>query len=316
VIYNGLGTVAGARISGRVLEDKGAGPAKSGESRWRKLRRTLGELESDEIADAQLELSVLGKTHAVRADKEGLFTLDLKGPLAAGAHEVGAKLISPARAASVEAGRLLVYAKKPGVAVLSDIDDTVLQTGVTNKAKMLKRVLLSNAHDLKTYAGAPALYLVWAKRGYPIVFVSGSPINLYSRLREFFSLRGFPTAAVLLKNLGVSKGSDSLFDQKEYKLRRIKEVRGLLPGYRLLMVGDTGEKDPEIYSAARVASPRGVTEILIHRVTKEEPTSARFRGQTVFDDYRELARALHKRKALSAAELKTVSAEDGEAAAP
>lgn len=307
VIYNGIGTSASARLWGRVIEDEGKGAPSPGEGKWRKLKRSLSELESDEIAHASLELRVLGRKHPLRADKEGLFLLELKGPLPVGEHEVDAVLPGK-RPFSVEKARLRVLPVKPGIAILSDIDDTVLQTGVTNKARMLKKVLFSNAHDLKTYPGAPALYQAWARRGYPIVFVSGSPVNLYSRLRAFLALRGFPSAALLLKNLGAGKGSDSLFDQKAYKLRRILEVQALLPGYRFLLVGDSGEKDPEIYSIVRDRDRARVVEILIHRVTDEAPTLGRFHGELLFPSYVELARQLAKRGALTRKELSEVEA--------
>jgi phosphatidate phosphatase APP1 len=312
VIYNGIGTVASARLWGRVLEDPGKGAPTAGESKWRKLKRSLSELESDEIAHASLSIEVLGKKHPLKADGEGLFQLDLKGPLPVGEHEVSATLAGK-RPFSVEKGRLRVVPAAPGIAILSDIDDTVLQTGVTDKAKMLKKVLFSNAHDLQTYPGAAALYQVWQRRGYPIVFVSGSPVNLYSRLQQFFALRGFPPAPLLLKNLGGGKGSDSLFDQKGYKLRRILEVQALLPGYRFILVGDTGEKDPEIYSIIRDRDRKRVVEILIHRVTKEAASLGRFHGERVFDSYLELARLLHKSRALDKKELDAIEAAAGPA---
>ncbi len=290
-----------------MFEDEGKGEPSPAESKWKKLKRSLSELESDELANAALKLEVLGKKHALRSDKEGLFLLELKGPLPVGEHEVKAEL-EGGRPFSVEKGLLKVVPAKAGVAILSDIDDTVLETGVTNKARMLKKVLFSNAHDLRTFPGAAALYQAWARRGYPLVFVSGSPVNLYSRLRAFFALRGFPPAPLLLKNLGAGKGSDSLFDQKGYKLRRILEVQALLPGYRFILVGDSGEKDPEIYSIIRDRDRKRVVEILIRRVTKEDPGLARFHGELVFDSYPALARELRKRGALSAKELAAVEA--------
>jgi phosphatidate phosphatase APP1 len=308
VIYNGLGTPAGARVWGRAFADKEPGAATPSESKWRKLRRTLNELESEELRHAELELKVLGRSYPVKADSEGLFRVDLKGPLAEGSHRVEAKLKVPARAFRVEEGKLLVWPKRPGVAVLSDIDDTVLQTGVTDKLQMIKRVLFSNAHDLKTFDQAPALFQAWSKRGYPVVFVSGSPVNLYTRLTQFFSLRGFPTPVLLLKNLGLERGADSLTDQRAYKLRRIREVLELLPGYKLLLVGDSGEKDPEIYSALRQGNKGIVLEIMIHRVTREEKIATRFAGQLVFDTYSDLAKELRRLGRLTPADVKAMQA--------
>lgn len=89
-------------------------------------------------------------------------------------------------------------------------------------------------------------------------------------------------------------------EQIEYKLRRIAEAMALLPGYRLILVGDSGEKDPEIYR--RVASKhRGlVLATFIHRVTDEPSTSARFKGQRLIARYAEAARALAALKLLPA----------------
>ena len=302
VIYNGFGTESGARVWGRALYDPGLGPAQPDESKWHKVKRSLGELDSDELRDASVTVKVLGKSYPVRADHEGLFRLDLPGPLPAGSHDVDAR-VEHKPGYRTEAGRLLIFPRKPGVAVISDIDDTILQTGVADKAALIRKVLTSNAHDLRTFPQAPALYRVWAQRGYPIVFVSGSPKNLYSRLTRFLSLRGFPTAALLLKHLGLEKGTDSLFETHRYKLRRIREVRELLPGYRLLLVGDSGEKDPETYAEVCRQDAKAVLAVMIHRVTKEPAISRRFTGQLVFESYDELGRALSRRGLLTAMEL-------------
>jgi phosphatidate phosphatase APP1 len=126
----------------------------------------------------------------------------------------------------------------------------------------------------------------------PIAFVSGSPINLYPRLQQFFALQKFPAAPLLLKNLGVAEDADALFDQRDYKLKRIAEAQRLWPGYRLILVGDSGEQDPEIYAEVQRRNPKAVAAILIHRVTDEAPAAPRFRGQIVFARYAEAARAL------------------------
>lgn len=315
VIYNGIGTTAAARLWGRVLEDKGPGAVAAGESKLRKLQRSWHELESDEIEHAQLSVRVLGRAYPVRADDEGLFELELRGPLPPGSHPVDAAMSD--RPFRVERGQLLVWPARPGVAVVSDIDDTVLQTGVGNKVRMMKRVLFSNALDLKTFEGAPELYRCWRRRGYPLIFVSGSPVNLYSRLTQFLTVHGFPEAALLLKNLGAGKGADALTEQQEYKLRRVRQVQALLPGYRLLLVGDSGEKDPEVYAEVRRADEKGVAGIFIHRVTADRPDSPRLRGELLFNDYPSLARELGKRRALTAAEVKqVVGATAAPAAAP
>jgi phosphatidate phosphatase APP1 len=234
----------------------------------------------------------------VTSDEEGLFRLDLPGPLPVGRHPVKATLHDDERRFRVAPASLQVFAAKPGVAVISDIDDTVLDSQVRSKRKLVWKVLTSNARKLKTFAGAPELYRALAKKGYPIVFVSGSPINLYTRLRRFFGLRGFPAAPLMLKNLGRGEGSDSLLEQQAYKLKRIDEVAALLPGYRLILIGDSGEKDPEIYARAAKKRPKQVKAILIHDVTGEKQSASRFRGQLLFKRYARAAGQLRKQALL------------------
>ena len=287
---------------GRVVVDPGLAPPGKEEGKLAKLRRTIAVMESDELPRAKVELSVLGRRVRATADDEGFFTLDLAGPLKQGNHRVNARLLGKSRKYRAPPGRLLIWPRKPGIAVISDIDDTVLQTGVTSKARMLRKVLFSNAHDLNSYSNAPSLYRVWAGRGYPVVYVSGSPFNLYPRIIGFMRLKGFPQSPLFLKNFG----TDSLTEQVAYKLSRIGQAMALLPGYRFILVGDSGEKDPEVYRQVQGLHPKQVMATLIHRVTNEDMTSLRFKGQLLFNFYSGLARVLKEKGLLNAKELKIV----------
>jgi phosphatidate phosphatase APP1 len=301
VIFNGLGTPARARIWGRVLEDKGHGKARVSESWYRKMRRNLSALESDEIPNARLKLKVLGRSYPLQADREGMFSLELSEGLTVGDHKVTASLRGK-RSYRVEPGRLLIWPQKPGLLVISDIDDTVLDTGVTSKWKLVKRVLVRSSRDLRSFDHCPALYRAWSRRGAALVFVSGSPVNLYPQLEHFLSLHRFPAAPLLLKKLG----RDPLTEQVAYKLRQIELALGLLPGYRLILVGDSGEKDPEIYREVTRRHKKRVLLAAIHRVTDEEAGAARFSGQLLFKNYNKLARELKRRDLLTDGEYRAI----------
>ncbi|MCA9666402.1 MAG: DUF2183 domain-containing protein, partial [Myxococcales bacterium] len=212
LIYDGIGTTRRARVWGRVLEDEGLDNPRPNESRWRRFRRSIKLLESDELPYARVELTILGKTYRVRADKEGLFAVDVPGPLPVGSHRVSGRALGlerRRRQRSID-GRLLVYPAAPRTLVISDIDDTVLQTGVKRKLRMVWKTITSNFYKLKTYRGAPALYQRLRKRGAAISFVSGSPINLYPRLRGFLALKRFPRGPLLLKNIGTDKLTEQI----------------------------------------------------------------------------------------------------------
>jgi len=298
LIYNGIGTTAGARLWGRVIEHPDIAPPAKGEGRLKKAWRTIKVMETDEVPKARVQIEVLGRKLLTTTDEEGFFKVDVKGPIKVGRHRVMGKCLRLGPTPAVAPGELHVLPSKPGVAVLSDMDDTLLRTGVANKARMIKRVLLSNFHDLRAFNHAPALYKVWAARGYPLVFVSGSPFNLYARLSAFLRGQGLPPSPIRLKDFG----TDALTEQVAYKIKRIYEVMALLPGYRFILVGDSGEKDPEIYRAVRAKMPKAVMITLIHRVSNERMDSPRFKGQLLFNFYSSLARKLEDQGMLTAQE--------------
>jgi len=303
-IYDGFGTPLQARVWGRVLEDEGQPPPRAGDGWYRKLKRNVKALESDELPRAVVQIQVLDRKQRVVADDEGLFEVQLKGPLPQGTHAVSAQFVADRKGKQhrfrVEGGKLMVWPAS-GLAVISDIDDTVLRTGVGNKLKMARRVMTTSALDLETYPGAPALYRAWHRRGYPIVFVSGSPVNLYLKLSAFLAHRKFPRAPLMLKDFGLK----DLTEQKAYKLGQIARVVQLLPGYCFILVGDDGEQDPTIYEEVGRRYKGKVELVLIHHVA-DRPVLG---GQLRFSSYAEAARQLRQRKKIDDAELKQVEQE-------
>jgi len=70
----------------------------------------------------------------------------------------------------------------------------------------------------------------------------------------------------------------SLMESPErYKPPVIEELLRQFPKRRFVLVGDSGEKDPEIYGALARKHPSQVIQIFIRDVTGEPPDSARYR---------------------------------------
>lgn len=289
VVYHGIGTTAGAWLSGRTLQDEGLAPAKKSESSGAKAWRLLQSLESDEVEGVQLEIAVAGVKVRVKSDDEGLFDVHMPGPLPVGTHPVKVVVEGHKRWRALP-GSLAVFPARAATIVISDFDDTVVATNVTSKIKMIKGLLTSNFHDLKPFIGAPALYRQLRRKGWPLAFVSGSPINLHLRLERFLRANRFPVAPLLLKRLGTKQTDDALFAHEGYKIKQIERLMRLLPGYRLVLFGDSGERDPEVYRAIVKRYPGRVDGVFIHNVTASAATDPRFAGQRLFSDYRKLAK--------------------------
>lgn len=162
-----------------------------------------------------------------------------------------------------------------GLSVVSDIDDTVKVTGVGDKKQVLESTFL---REFQAVPGMAALYAKWAAKGVRFHYVSSSPWQLYPALAKFLEGAGFPEGSFHLK-LFRPKDSTffSLFASPEAsKLAVLEPLVETFPRRRFVLVGDSGEKDPEIYGALARKYPAQIERILIRNVSKEPPTSERF----------------------------------------
>lgn len=283
VPYAGFGTLERLVLSGRVLEAKSI--ARSSETdTWRtSLRAMLRRLETDEIPGARVRARFGESAIEVVADAEGYFHVDL---IPSGYveptrvwHDVELELLDPVPAQGPPppaTGRVLVPPPSARFGVISDIDDTVIWTNVTDKLRMLKIVFLENARSRLPFEGVAALYKAFqggagGAEGNPIFYVSGSPWNLYDLLVEIFEIHGIPEGPIRLRDFGTSPDSLLHMDTKAYKLAQIRTIMGLYPSLPFLLIGDSGEQDPEIYRAVVAEFPGRVPAVYIRntKTTRE-----------------------------------------------
>ena len=233
--YAGYGTRRKALVRGRVLEDEGIGPAAAGDRRWRNFAAFLRRMESDEVPFARVRIH--GKT--LQADREGYFGAALAGRYEPGWNEVPVELAD--RPGVKARARVLVPSPAARFGVVSDIDDTVVYSHVTRKLRMLLTVALSNARTRKPFAGVAAFYQALHRGVNPFFYVSKSPWNLYAPLVEMLDHQGLPAGPLLLRDFGWRM-------EKRHKEAAIAAILDTYPGLPFVLVGDSGEKDPEIYA--------------------------------------------------------------------
>jgi phosphatidate phosphatase APP1 len=155
---------------------------------------------------------------------------------------------------------------------------------VANKPHLLWNTLTRNAAQLEPVPGANKAYQAAEAAGVGAFFyLSGSPLQLHDRISKYLERERFPAGVILLKNLG----DDPLFTQLDYKVGRLEKLLATVPNLRFILIGDTGEKDPEIYAAIRDKHPERVAAIIIRRAPgADHGPPSRFTGMTVVDDYR------------------------------
>jgi phosphatidate phosphatase APP1 len=295
VPYRGYGNSRKIFLKGRVLKNKNVGLSTAEDSAWKNLRNVWKRFESDEVPGARLLASINGVSEEVTADEEGYFTISLQTSAPSAEeylwHPVDLELLSPVNAAPGairETGLVMIPPKGAKFGVISDMDDTVLQSDATNFLRMVKNVALGNARTRMPFKGVAAFYQALheedGKPTNPLFYVSSSPWNLYDLLMEFFHLQNIPVGPLMLRDWGTSR-SGLPHKHREHKLDSIRHIMELLPNLPFLLIGDSGQKDPEIYHEILSLYPKRIMAIYIRNVSRDlkRPAAIRELAKKVID---------------------------------
>ena len=276
--YLGFGNANKLWIKGRVLDEASFREQTGQDSSWSNLVALYHRLESDEVAGARVVAHFDGRTWETVTDSGGYFEFEVipGAPLAGGSHRVELELPeskggdgAPIRA-SCEA---FVPAASARFGIISDIDDTVLWTNVTNKLNMALMLARTNAHTRKPFKGVAAFYRALrdgagGNEDNPLFYVSSSPWHLFGFLVDFLRLQGIPVGPLLLRDLGLR----DVFkppNHGDHKLGKIELILSFYPGMQFVLIGDSGEKDPEIYAEVVRRHPQAVRMIYIRNVNPD-----------------------------------------------
>lgn len=185
--------------------------------------------------------------------------------------------VLPGKDGRVFAGELNFF-DDSGVIVISDIDDTIKITQVRDRKATLRSTFLE---PFQPVPGMAEVYHDWAKKsGAQFCYVSASPWQLNSPLADFIRSNGFPAGVFYLKSFRWKDESFfNLFEGPEkYKPTVIEPLMQRFPNHQFVFVGDSGERDPEIYGALAREHPHQVAKILIRNVTGEGPEAERYKA--------------------------------------
>ena len=276
--YLGFGNANKLWIKGRVLDETSFREQTGQDSGWSNLVALYRRLESDEVAGARVRAHFDGRSWDTVTDSGGYFEFEIltAAPLAGGAHRIGLELPDspgadglPVRA-SAEA---FVPAASARFGIISDIDDTVLWTNVTNKLNMALMLARTNAHTRKPFKGVAAFYRALrdgagGNEDNPLFYVSSSPWHLFGFLVDFLRLQGIPVGPLLLRELGM-RDVFKLTKHANHKLEKIELILSFYPGMQFVLIGDSGEKDPEIYAEIVRRHPQAVRMIYIRNVNPD-----------------------------------------------
>lgn len=270
--YRSYGTDERFLVLGRALQDEGLVAPDASHSWWRNFREALKRFEADPLAHARVRAGYGAAVATFEADDEGFVHdwLALPSPAAtSGWHDVTLTLEGrDAAATKPGTAHVLVPPRSASFGVISDLDDTVLQSQVATPIRAARLMLFENARTRLPFPGVAAFYraLVAGARGdegNPIFYISSSPWNVHDVLAEFLDAQGIPLGPLLLRDwdLGLS-----LVRNAGHKAALIREVFATYPWMSFILVGDTSQEDPEIYAEALREHPGRVLAIYIRDV--------------------------------------------------
>ena len=286
IAFQTYGTSQHLYLRGRAIEDESINLEQKGA--FKLLFNAWKRFETDEIKNTELKVKMGdGIFFYTKTDDDGYFLLDEKfDDIGNYANEEGwvnfefsyreEYVKRTIRSRNRFPGEMLIPSKKASFGVISDIDDTILHTGLVSvlKWRVLFNTLLTSAGKRIPLEGAPEFYhlLHRGKTGNeanPIFYVSHSPWNLYRYLEFFLKKNNFPKGPIILRNFPrpFSKKNKGEKPQKQ------KEILNLLKAYpklKFILIGDSGEHDPNIYLEIAEAYPDRISAIYLQSVNHKK----------------------------------------------
>jgi phosphatidate phosphatase APP1 len=282
VPFIGHGTTRRVRVGARlmlgqeaeapsVIEPNQDGEAEVPSSPRRRravLRASLARFLTVEVTGAPVTIHLPGGDVEVITNDDGYVDHEVElTDVPPGWLEVG--LTGPDGASAV--ARVLVVDPDTRIGLVSDVDDTILDTGLTRGLEFLRATLLTDVHERTPLPGAAALYRAFVEPTggprRPVFYVSTSPWNLHEMLLQFVAMRGFPLGPLLLTDWGPSHTGLFRIGAQAHKIGLIRRLLGEHPRLRLVLVGDSGQEDPEIYATIAREAPDRVAAIYIRHTT-------------------------------------------------
>ena len=158
-----------------------------------------------------------------------------------------------------------------GISVISDIDDTVKISNVTHKKALLRNTFLK---EFQPVPGMSNLYQAWQQQfNASFHFVSSSPYQLFTDLEDFRRKYSFPEATFHLKTIRPKDKSLLLklfSDPLKSKNATISAILERFPDRMFILVGDSGEKDPEVYGHLARTYATQIVSIFIRKIPAKQ----------------------------------------------
>jgi phosphatidate phosphatase APP1 len=274
--YRGYGSKSEVFLIGRVFRQSQATPGAERDLIRTYLRDITRRIVRRALPGAAVTVRFYGAEEIVTTDRDGYFRVHMSPREAPPAdrswHTMDLALDQP-RPARAQA-QIFIPRSGCRYVVISDIDDTIMRTGVANKLMMLWRLFVQDAGSRVAFPGVSALYRalhdgVTGVEENPMLYVSRAPWGIYAILEEFFRRHGIPVGPILfLREWGISWKSPLPRKAKDHKRELIHNMLSLYGDLPFILIGDSGQHDPEVYRQIVEEHPGRVLAVYIRNVSR------------------------------------------------
>ena len=266
-------------------------------NKWRAMRTMTAQFASHEVKDFPVELELVspdGETrrHQGITDKEGFvhFDIRLEGEWDYEEHPQWETVTLHWKNTEGEQcvdGHVLAPGTATGLAIISDIDDTIIETGITGNFRAVmrnwRRILMEMPEERILVPGADMFYnALGGNKGLPegqghagdhqyasrrpFFYVSSSPWNLFSYLVTYMKGRGLPLGPIMLRDWGLNRETFGSSSHGAHKRAAIEGIIATYPELKFALIGDDSQGDLTAFSDIAVSNPDRVRAVFIRKV--------------------------------------------------
>lgn len=227
------------------------------------LTAQIGSSEAFEPVGGTDELS----SRSIFSDSQGYLDLIAKRELTPGEHEVTYKVAGrkPVKAP------VYVFPSTTRVGIISDVDDTILVSQVPTLLKAVYNFLFLNPYERSSVPGMAVLYskINDLFPDAPFFYLSTSPWNVETTIRNFIDRYGFPQGPLLLRDLD-PRPKKFTPTGIQHKLEFVEQLMSDFPHMKFILFGDDGQKDTSTYARLTYMYPGRIIAIGIRQISRQE----------------------------------------------
>jgi phosphatidate phosphatase APP1 len=262
--YRGFGDGERFWVRARVIEDKGIIHAPHTASLRKNIRRTIKRYRTNEFPGAEVAWSFGDKGGRATADEEGYVDFEF---------DPGEAIDAPSDDIEPLSAEVWVRTPAPDTrfGLISDIDDTIVETGAFDFATHWRTVVANSADSRVAFPDIAPLYQRIAKGNggdetHPVFYVSSSPWNLFDLFERFMMINDIPVGPMMLKDFGMTETKWLTGGHQNHKGEMIATIMESFPQIRFFLAGDSGQHDARIYRQVIADHPDRVCGVLIRTV--------------------------------------------------